>query len=130
MNIRPAHNLLRRIERLRGDIRTEKLFASGNGFIVYPLRVVYLQVDYDENAPVSVLFSVPKKRIRLAVNRNRIKRLHREAYRLNKQDLIAEMGQKKTSLHLGIVYLGNEMPDFETIRAKMLLALQRIRSAQ
>jgi len=126
MNIQPVDRHFRKQERLCGEIRTGKLFASGKGFIVYPLRIVYLVADKEENAPVRVLFSVPKKKIRLAVNRNRIKRLLRENYRINKQLLIAEMEKKDASLHLGIVYLSNEMPDFRFIGEKLSVAMQRL----
>ncbi len=126
MNIQPVDRHFRKQERLCGEIRTEKLFASGKGFIVYPLRIVYLVTDKEENAPVRVLFSVPKKKIRLAVNRNRIKRLLRENYRINKHVLFAEMEKKDASLHLGIVYLSNEMTGYTTIGEKMSTALQRL----
>lgn len=126
MNIQPVDRHFRKQERLCGEIRTEKLFASGKGFIVYPLRIVYLVTDKEENAPVRVLFSVPKKKIRLAVNRNRIKRLLRENYRINKHVIVAEMEKKDASLHLGIVYLSNELTDYGCIGEKMVAAIQRL----
>lgn len=126
MNIQPVDRHFSKQERLCGEIRTENLFASGKGFIIYPLRIVYLVTDKEEIAPVRVLFSVPKKKIRLSVKRNRIKRLLRENYRINKHLLIAEMEKKDASLHLGIVYLSNEMPDYSFIGEKMSAAMQRL----
>jgi len=128
MNTQPVDRHFRKDERLCGEIRTEKLFSAGKGFIVYPLRVVYRIPEPDEVVPVRILLSVPKKKIRLAVNRNRIKRLLRETYRNQKHFFVAEMEKKGIRLHVGFVYLSNEMPSFHELEEKMAAALRRIHS--
>ena len=76
-------------EKLCGEIRTTRLFAEGRAFISYPFRIVYRLTDEISPAHVRILISVPKKKIKRAHGRNRIKRLIREAYRLNKHDFIS-----------------------------------------
>ena len=75
-------------ERLSWKRHIDRLFTEGRSFVAFPLRVVYLLSD-EEGMPVraSFLVSVPKKRFKRAVKRNRIKRQVREAYRMHKYDL-------------------------------------------
>ena len=75
-------------ERLSWKRYIDLLFEKGQSFVAFPLRVVYLAVEEETLAPVSILVSVPKKKFRRAVKRNLIKRQVREAYRVRKYDLI------------------------------------------
>ena len=77
-------------EHLYGEKVIENLHTTGSSFLVYPLRVVYLNVSQpDEQIPVRVMIGVSKKKFKKAVDRNRAKRLMREAYRLNKSSLVS-----------------------------------------
>ena len=84
-------------ERICSKLLIDKLFAGGNASMAaFPLRAVYMFISPKEEkttatAPVSVLISVPKRKLHLAVERNRMKRQVREAYRRNKQSLNALM---------------------------------------
>lgn len=81
-------------ERLSWKRYIDLLFAKGQSFVAFPLRVVYLAVEEETLAPVSILVSVPKKKFRRAVKRNLIKRQVREAYRVRKYDLIDPLTEK------------------------------------
>ena len=70
-------------EKLKSRKLIEKLFVEGDSLKEYPLRLKYLRIR-DENNSIKVAFSVPKRNFKLAVDRNRIKRLLRESYRKNK----------------------------------------------
>ena len=76
-------------ERLSWKRYIDLLFEKGQSFVAFPLRVVYLPLEEEMSAPVSILISVPKKKFKRAVKRNLIKRQVREAYRVRKYDLIA-----------------------------------------
>ena len=85
---------LRKEERLNSRILIEKLFTGGSKSLpVFPLRIVYMFVEGEHLPSVSLLISVPKKRFKRAVKRNRIKRQIREAYRKNKQILTERLNE-------------------------------------
>jgi ribonuclease P protein component len=71
-------------ERLSLKRQIEQLFSVGHSFIAYPIRIVYRPLTSDEPPVTAILVSVSKRRFKRAVDRNRIRRLLREVYRLNK----------------------------------------------
>jgi ribonuclease P protein component len=113
-------------EHLCGEIRVNKLYASGKAFIVYPFRVVYAIVPEQQDVPVKVLVSAPKKRFKHAVDRNRLKRLMRESYRLNKIILVDVAAEKNLKLQLAFNYVADVEMDFDALNRKMAKALSMI----
>ena len=99
-------------EKLKSQKAIEQLFAEGKSVSAYPLRMVYL----DNQTQLKVGVSVSKRNFKLAVHRNRVKRLLREGYRLNKNLLI---DNKLDHYTLMILYISKEMPDFKIIDKKM-----------
>lgn len=71
-------------------------------------------------------FSVSSKSFKKAVQRNRIKRLMREAYRLQKKFLQNELELNKKNLAVFIIYTGNTLPEFEDVFKKMGMALEQL----
>jgi ribonuclease P protein component len=92
--------------KLRNDIET--LFRQGEAFSVYPLRVVF-RLSTNQHlhiAPVRVGFSIPKKRLRLAHQRHRVRRLLKEAWRLQKHTVYAHI-PPQNQLHCFLIYTGS-----------------------
>lgn len=119
-------NTLRKPERLNRKKVIEKMFAGGSrSFSVFPLRVVYLPVE-ESDAPVSILVSVSKRHFKRAVKRNRVKRQIREAYRMNKQELLSALAQRQSRLAVAFIYLSDELVDSSVIEERMKTALARI----
>jgi len=113
-------------EHLCGEIRINKLFAEGKAFITYPVRVVYMVPTEEQVVAVRVMFSVPKKKFKRAVDRNRIKRLMREAYRLNKNILVEKCIEKNIRLQIAFHYVSDQELEFSVIETKIIQALTRI----
>lgn len=80
-------------EKLKSRKLIEKLFTEGSSVKKFPVRLVFLQTEHTSDFPVQVGFSVPKRNFKKAVDRNRIKRLLREAYRLQKNSLYEQLQQ-------------------------------------
>ena len=119
-------NSFSKSEHLCGEKRISRTFTQGDAFIAYPMRVVFLIQPKSDVEFVSVLVGVPKKRFKRAVKRNRLKRLMREAYRLNKQLLIEKLNEKQMQIHIAFNYVSDEEMDFANIEKKMKLALQKL----
>jgi len=71
-------------EKLKSKKAIEQLFAEGNRISSFPLQLIYLKNKHQSKFPIKVSFTVPKRSVKLAVHRNRIKRIMREVYRKNK----------------------------------------------
>lgn len=114
-------------EKLCSKLVIDKLFASGISFKEFPIRVIYLPLE-NSDATAKALISVPKKRFGRSVSRNRIKRLIRETYRLNKSQIIENWQLQGKYFALAFVYIGNEMPDFDGLTVVMKRILQKLNS--
>lgn len=116
---------LRKAERLNRLTLIEKLFSGGSKSLpAFPLRIVYMPID-DETAPtISVLISVPKKRFKRAVKRNRVKRQIREAYRLNKSILVDPLISKEQKAVIAFIWLDNELHSSQDVTSKVKKLLQ------
>lgn len=117
-------------ERLYAEKRIDAVFAKGSSFIAYPLRVVYLAREYDREGElpmVSILVSVSKKRFKRAVKRNRVKRLVREAYRLNKKEFVDFAIQSGKSYDIAFLYLKNELPTYAEIEKAVLKTINTLK---
>ena len=119
-------NSFAKSEHLCGEKRITRLFTQGDAFIAYPLRVVYLIEPKKDVEPASVMVSVPKKRFKRAVKRNRLKRLMRESYRLNKHELIEILNEKQLQIHVAFNYVSDDVLDFVAVEKKMKIAIQRL----
>ncbi|RAV28304.1 ribonuclease P protein component [Sinomicrobium soli] len=103
-------------EKLKSRKLIGQLFAEGKSISRFPLRLVYMPVVLPPGIRFQVGVSASKRNFRKAVSRNRIKRLLREAYRLNKH--ILEEGHKGGYAFM-LLYQHREMPDFEQVNRKM-----------
>ena len=112
-------------EKLKSRKTIEQLFKDGRSFSVFPFRVLW-KFTGTSVAPVQTGFAVSSKHFKKAVDRNRIKRLMREAYRLQKNDLQNLLKQQQKQLAVFIIYVGNELPEYDLIFEKTLHVLNRL----
>ncbi|MDR2388619.1 MAG: ribonuclease P protein component [Tannerellaceae bacterium] len=121
---------LSRKERLRLKRHTDLLFAKGKSFVAFPLRVIYLPIEEPApaSAPVAVMVCVPKKKIKRAVGRNYIKRQMREAYRMNKHELIDALVETNKALLLAFLYVDKVIHPSSDMEKAMTKALKTLRS--
>lgn len=103
----------------------QQLFKEGKSLANFPLRVIYLET-IEGSSHLQAGFTVNKKNFKKAVDRNRIKRLMRESYRVQKNDLKNELIQSNKNLALFFIYTGKELPDYKLIFEKTGNLLSRI----
>ena len=101
-------------ERLKSRRLIEQLFSKGKKLTLSPFRVHYF---VSESKTVSMRFGtgVSNKNFKKAVDRNRIKRLVREAYRLQKLSLEQIIKEQGKTLDVFFIYTGNEIPDYKMV---------------
>tara|TARA_B100000768_G_C10990732_1_gene253833 strand:+ start:71 stop:499 length:429 start_codon:yes stop_codon:yes gene_type:complete len=109
-------NTLGKLERLKSKKLIEKLYQSGNSVKSFPLRMMYIQTEHTSDFPAQIGVSVPKRNFKLAVDRNRIKRLMRESYRLQKGIVYDQIEEPYIFM---ISYIGTEEIKYEEVYSKM-----------
>ncbi|MBR5105225.1 MAG: ribonuclease P protein component [Alistipes sp.] len=99
-------------EKLHSFGAIRRLFSEGRGGFVYPFRYV-VYAEHAEEMSAEVLFSTPKKFLKRANKRNKVRRRMREAYRLNKELLLSS--NEPRMMQIALIYSSKEIIDYNTI---------------
>ena len=120
---------LKKDEKLCSRTAVQLLFDEGKSMMAFPLRAAYRLRPRGEH-PVQFLISIPKKRIRKAVQRVTLRRRVREAYRLNRRELLLPtLEQEGWGVDIAFVYLDTTMAPYDVIQEKVTSLLTRIAQA-
>ncbi len=115
-------------ERLKSQKQTELLFRAGKKFSVHPFRIFYI---LHKTGTTGIRFGVgvSTKLFKRSVDRNRVKRLVREAWRLQKIALQDQLNKEGTGMDIFFIYTGKELPDYKDVyekTAKVLIKLSQL----
>ena len=119
-------NTFTKDERLSKKKIIDDLFSSGHTTKVPPFTILWKKVELSCSYPAQIAISVPKKRIRKVVVRNKLKRRIREAYRKNKHLLYQELKLHNTQCAIFIIFNANELMEYNEIEQKIILTLNRL----
>jgi ribonuclease P protein component len=103
-------------ERLKSRKLIDKLFRQGNNFNIFPLRVSFLISSEETTEPLQFGVGVSGRGFKKAVDRNRIKRLMKESWRLQKSGLKQMLEIKQLRMIVFIVFTGRELPEYTVIK--------------
>jgi ribonuclease P protein component len=116
-------------ERIKKRKQIDRLFSEGRSFTLRPFKVYFAINDNKTDPPVQILIAIPKKEYKRPVDRNKIKRRIKEAYRLNKLTLFEHLRQLRINLHVGFVYSGNSVIlSYGEIERKLISCLHKLES--
>jgi len=115
-------------ERLKSRKQIERLFTEGKNFPVSPFRIYYFVSPLITVSVSNLQFGAGAsgKNFKRAVDRNRVKRLIRESYRLQKNQLHEVVKEKKLQLQIFFIYTGKELPAFNTVKEKVGVILNKL----
>lgn len=115
--------------RLKREQHIEALFRTGKAFSVFPIRVVWaLQPRGEEPSPTRAGFSAPKKRFKRSVDRGRVKRLLREAWRLQQPELY-ELIPEGMQLQVFLLFTDGQLPEYAPVYAAVGKAISKLQKA-
>ncbi|MCF8371074.1 MAG: ribonuclease P protein component [Bacteroidales bacterium] len=113
-------------ERLCRRKLIDTLFEDGTSFLIYPYKVIWMDFDMESKYPAQFGITVSKKNFKRAVQRNQIKRLSREAYRLNKHILYSSLTEPGKIRAFMFIYIARDILTFRQIEDKIILILRRL----
>jgi len=106
-------------EKLKSRKQLDELFTKGRSLSVFPIKVFFAEVKNETNSPIKAGVGVSSKHFKKAVDRNRIKRLLREVYRLNKQPLLDCLQPNKKNIAIFFLYVDKVIPEYAVLKDKM-----------
>ena len=109
-------------EKLKSKKLIDRLFTEGHSVSAFPLRLVYLSTSFEDDVKAKTGVSVSKRNFKNAVDRNRIKRLLREAYRLNKADFFNNLTTQHAFM---ILYIGKDKPTLAEVETRMKILFEK-----
>ncbi len=113
-------------ERLNSKKAIDRLFDEGVSFYLDPFHVIRTAEPFASKSPVRVLISIPRRKIRKAVNRNLLKRRIREAYRLHKNPFLETLRQLDGHCTMALIYTSGKIAGYKEIEEKIILILKRL----
>jgi ribonuclease P protein component len=123
-------NTLKKSERLKSRKSIERLFREGKSISVFPFKIFYLLPPPGDSphskSSLQAGFGVSSRLFRKAVDRNRIKRLSREAWRLQRHALSDHLREKGRIMEVFLIYTGKQLPDLPLVTQKIGVALLKL----
>jgi len=113
-------------EKLKSRKLLKQVFSNGKSFTVFPIKMFYLRPDLQLDFPLKVGVGVSARNFKKAVERNRIKRLLREAYRTEKLPLHKYLKEHNCQAVIFLLYTDKILPDYAILKTKMPLVLEQL----
>jgi len=110
-------------EKLKSKKLIDELFSSGKSVKAFPLVMIYKQSDLYEGVVLKAGFSVSRKKFKRAVDRNKVKRRMREAYRLNKAEILSGLNHQYSVM---FICIASEIPPYREVEKAVIKLLSSL----
>ena len=105
----------------------KEMFSNGESFVIHPIRLVWKEEVNSDAVAIKSIIVVSKKQLKLAPDRNIVRRRMKEAYRLNKTEIESFLVDKNKQLNIAIIYQNEKILSYKVIEEKIKLILGRLR---
>ena len=113
-------------ERLYGHIALENVYTKGKHIHANAIKIIFIEVPQSDEPSCRVVFSVPKRSFKKAVDRNLIKRRMREIYRHHKPQLYQHLEARQKHIHIYLIYTAKQIILFDELQKNLIQALQLV----
>ena len=114
-------------QKLCNETAIKEMFSNGDSFVIHTIRLVWKEEVNSDDVAIKSIIVVPKKQLKLAADRNIVRRRMKEAYRLNKSEIESFLVDKNKQLNIAIVYQNEKILSYKVIEEKIKLILGRLR---
>lgn len=111
-------------ERLRNLKQIDNLFKNSISIKAFPLIFSYLFVENPQQTQIQAVFAAPKRSFKKAVDRNRVKRVMRDRFRLLKPQFSEAFEGKQ--VQFALIYTSKELPDYKLIDKSLLKIISKL----
>ena len=114
-------------QKLCNETAIKEMFSNGESFVIPPIRLIWKEQVNSDDVAIKSIIVVPKKQLKLASDRNIVRRRMKEAYRLNKSTIENSLKNKGKQLNIAIVYQNDKRLSYKVIEEKIKLILGRLK---
>ena len=115
-------------QKLCNETVIKEMFSNGNSLAIHTVRLVWKEEVSSDDVAIKSIIVVPKKKLKLAADRNVVRRRIKEAYRLNKSAIESFLAEKNKQLNIAIIYQNEKILSYKAIEEKIKLILVRLRN--
>ena len=113
-------------QKLCSETVIKEMFSNGKSFKTSAVRLVWKVANNEDEVTIKSIIVVPKKKIRLAVKRNTIRRRMKEAYRLHKMEFENMLKDNDLQLSIAMIYQKENILPYKTMEEEIKLILERL----
>ena len=114
-------------QKLCNEAAIKEMFSNGKSFVIDPIRLIWKEEVNSDSVAIKSIIVAPKKQLKLAADRNIVRRRIKEAYRLNKAEIECFLVNNNRQLNVAIIYQNEKILSYKAIEKRIKLILERLK---